>query len=334
MKKLKIGFTYDAKADYKLMPGDSADKFAEFDSEETISQIHAALESSGHRVQRIGNVTALLEKISCGERWDIVFNIAEGICGRNRESQVPAILEMLGIPYTGSDALTMGITLDKVVAKIIAAHYGILTPKFIEIKKKNDLIAGNFHLKFPLIVKPSEEGTSKGLSEDSIVFDFAHLKKRAAWVIEKYRQPALVEEFITGSEFTVAVIENDPPSVLPPVQITINGKKNLGYEFYTHKRVETNEVAYECPAAIPDKLNKKLCRIALDSFKALGIKDLCRIDIRVSEKGMPYFLECNTLPNLGEIDVFPLVAKAMGSSYNKILVKILSAALKRYGITK
>jgi len=334
MKKLKVGFTYDAKADYKLMSGDSADKFAEFDSEETISQIQTALESSGHRIERIGNVKSLLKKISRGERWDIVFNIAEGICGRNRESQVPVVLEMFGIPYTGSDALTMGITLDKAVAKMIVAHHSISTPRFIEIANKNDLIAGNFRLKFPLIVKPSEEGTSKGMSEDSIVFDSAHLKKRVIWIIEKYRQPALVEEFITGSEFTVAVIENDPPVVLPPVQIAINGEKNLGYEFYTHKRVETNEVTYLCPAEIPDKLNKKLCRLAMDSFKALGIIDLCRIDIRVSENGVPYFLECNPLPNLGKIDVFPLVAKAVGSSYNKILVRILNGALKRYGITK
>lgn len=329
MKKLKIGFTYDAKADYKLQTGDSPDKYAEFDSEETLSQIEGALKSSGHKIERIGNVKSLLQKISQGKKWDLVFNIAEGLKGRNRESQVPVILELFGIPYSGSDALTMGLTLDKAIAKIIVSHHGVLTPKFLEIENVPINLDKNFKLKFPVIVKPSEEGTSKGLSSESICRSFGEVEKITQRLIKKYEQPALIEEFIRGCEFTVAVIENNPPFVLPPVQIAINEKTFLGDNFYTHERVENDDVKYICPAKIPKKLEKKLRILAMKSYKALGIKDFGRIDIRVDEKGTPYFLECNPLPNLGLIDVFPLVAKAVGITYDKIIVQILSAALKR-----
>ncbi|HAX61241.1 MAG TPA: hypothetical protein DCX95_01590 [Elusimicrobia bacterium] len=331
MKKLKIGFTYDAKADYKLLPGESPDKYAEFDSEETLSQIENALKSSGHNVERIGNASALLEKIAQGKRWDLVFNIAEGVKGRNRESQVPTILELFRLAYSGSDALTMGITLDKAVAKIMVSHAGVLTPEFLEIEKLSQLeeFEKNFKLKYPVIVKPSEEGTSKGISPESVCRNFDEVKKITERLIYKYNQPALIEEFITGSEFTVAVIENDPPFVLPPVQIAIKGNTDLGEDFYTHQRVENDDIKYICPAEIPHPLEEKLKNISLSSYKALGIKDFGRIDIRVDEKGTPYFLECNPLPNLGLIDVFPLVAKAIGITYDQIILRILQSALKR-----
>ncbi|MDD5686985.1 MAG: ATP-grasp domain-containing protein [Elusimicrobia bacterium] len=332
MKKLKIGFTYDAKADYNLLPTDSPDKYAEFDSEETISEIEKSLKSSGHEVERIGRISVLLEKIAQGKRWDIIFNIAEGIKGRNRESQVPTILELYDIPYSGSDALTMGLTLDKAVAKMIVSHYGVLTPKFLEIEKIEQLDEKEFHLKYPVIIKPSEEGTSKGISPESIARNFKDVVKRTKWLIEKYNQPALIEEFITGTEFTVAVIENNPPEVLPPVQITIKGKQYLGDDFYTHDRVINDDIRYVCPAEIPNKLNEKLKEVALNSYKALGIKDFGRIDFRVDENDTPYFLELNPLPNLGKIDVFPLIAKAIGITYEEIVCKVLSAALKRYRI--
>ena len=330
MKKLKIGFTYNAKADYKLKTGESKEKIAEFDSEETLSEIEYSLKTSGHVIERIGNVNSLLKKLTQGKRWDIVFNIAEGIKGRNRESQVPVILELFNIPYTGSDALTMGITLDKAVAKVIVSHYGILTPEFMKIEDVSQLSEKKFHLKYPVIIKPSEEGTSKGIDTKSIAHDFEHVKKRTKWLVEKYKQPALIEEFIIGSEFTVAVIENDPPLVLPPVQITINNKTFLGENFYKHSCVFDDSIKYVCPAEIPESLDKKLREISLNSYKAIGIKDLGRFDFRVDKRNNPYFLECNPLPNLGLIDVFPLVAKATDITYEEIICKILNSAIKRY----
>ncbi|OGS45726.1 MAG: hypothetical protein A2539_07780 [Elusimicrobia bacterium RIFOXYD2_FULL_34_15] len=332
MKKLKIGFTYDAKADYKLKPGESPDKIAEFDSEETLSEIEYSLKTSGHIIERIGNVHSLLKKVAQGKRWDLVFNIAEGIKGRNRESQVPAILELFDIPYSGSDALTMGATLDKAVAKIIVSNSGILTPKFLEIEDLSQLNKKKFHLKYPVIVKPSEEGTSKGIAQESIAHDFEHVRKRTKWLIEKYKQPALIEEFIIGSEFTVAVIENDPPLVLPPVQIAINNKTFLGENFYKHSCVFDDSIKYICPAEIPKSLDKKLRETSYNSYKALGIRDLGRFDFRVDKDNNPYFLECNPLPNLGLIDVFPLVSKAIGITYEEVICKILNSAIKRYGL--
>ena len=336
MKKLKIGFTYDAKADYKLLPGDLPDKYAEFDFEETLSEIENVLKSSGHNVERIGNASALLQKIAQGKRWDLVFNIAEGLRGRNRESQVPTILELFGIPYSGSDALTMGITLDKAVAKIMVSHAGVLTPEFLEIEKLPQLAENekNFKLKYPVLVKPSEEGTSKGISPESACRNFDEVEKITQHIIYEYNQPAIIEEFIAGSEFTVAVIENDPPFVLPPVQIAIKGNTDLGEDFYTHQRVENDDVKYICPAEISRILEKKLKNLALSSYKALGIKDFGRIDIRVDEKGTPYFLECNPLPNLGTIDVFLPIAKAVGLTYDQLILRILHSALERNNLIR
>ncbi len=330
MKKLNIGFTYDAKADYPLGPGDPPDKYAEFDTDATLSEIESALLTSGHEIVRIGKADNLLKRLLSGERWDMVFNIAEGLKGRNRESQVPIILEMFNIPYTGSDGLTMGITLDKAVAKMVCQNHGVTTPRFMEVSDISEL--ERFNLKFPSIVKPSEEGTSKGLSKDSKVNDVESLKARTEYIIKKYNQPALVEEFISGKEFTVAVIGNSSPEALPPVQISINGKLELGDDFYFHARVEDPSIKYYCPAKVSDEMNQKLKDIAIRAYRALGCRDFGRIDIRTDRNDEPYFLECNPLPNLGKIDVFPLIAEAMGLTYENMIVKILNCAIERYGL--
>jgi D-alanine-D-alanine ligase len=329
-KVLRVGFTYDAKSDYKLGPGDSKDKYAEFDSDKTINEIYVALKSGGHEVIKIGHIKNLLTRLNNGERWDIVFNIAEGVCGRNRESQVPSILEVFDIPYMGSDALTMGLTLDKALAKTVLKYNNLSTPDFIEVSGISDL--KKFNLKYPVIVKPSEEGTSKGIEQDAIAHDFKHVKERACWILENYKQPALVEEFIIGQEFTVALIGNDPPEALPPVQISIKGNTDLGEDFYTHERVENDDIRYICKEISDKKLEKSIISLAINAYKVLGCKDVGRMDIRVDKSLKPYFLECNPLPNLGEIDVFPILAKACNMTYNEIILKILNFARKRYNI--
>lgn len=329
-KALTVGFTYDAKADYVLGPGDHPDKYAEFDSEQTLTEIAGAISSGGHHVVRIGHVKNLLPRLQAGERWDIVFNIAEGVKGRNRESQVPLLLELFDIPYTGSDALTMGICQDKTVAKTIVRQHGLATPDFREVTSIDDL--ANFDLPFPVFVKPGREGTSKGISGESVVRDIETLRQRTRLLLDAYRQPALVERFISGQEFTVAVVGNEPARVLPPVQVMIKGATDLGDEVYTHERVENDDIRYLCPARASKELDERLRSLALGAYKALGCRDLGRIDIRVDAEGTPYFLECNPLPNLGLIDVFPLVAKVTGVTYNEMILKILAAAGARYGI--
>lgn len=330
MKKLRIGFTYDAKADYELKPGDAPDRYAEFDSEATLSEISGALGSGGHEVVRVGHAMNLLKRIAAGDRWDIVFNIAEGLSGRNRESQVPAILEMFGIPYTGSDALSMGVCMDKAVAKELVDYHGLPTPRFIEAHKPADV--NGVKLKFPVIVKPSEEGTSKGVTNDSVAHDKKAAAERVKYVLDEYRQPAIVEEFVMGQEFTVGVIGNEKPEALPPLQVIIKGEAELGDEIYTQARVVNDEIDYVCPSPAPRALQERMKKAAVDAYRVLGCRDLARIDYRVDKSGTPYFIECNPLPHLGLVDAFPMYAKATGRTYEQIILEILNHALKRYGM--
>lgn len=323
-----VGLTYDLKTEYEFKEGDPPDANAEFDHPSTIDVIAKAIESQGYKTKKIGNVTSLLGKID-SLHVDIVFNISEGLTGRNRESQVPILLEMMGIPFVGADALTLGLTLDKVIAKKIFIAEGIPTPKFFEVKNEAELVNAD-HCKFPLIVKPRFEGSSKGLSESSRVENMEELQKQVAYIINTYKQPALIEEFISGQEFTVAIVGNDPPEAMPVVQIKIDGKLHLKDKFYTFARITSDRLEYICPARINHDLKEKLCSLALKTYNAVECRDFGRVDFRVDNEGKPYVLEINPLPSLSTEDVFKLVAENVGISYEKIIGKILKSALIRY----
>lgn len=325
-----VGLTYDLKTDYEFKAGDPPDANAEFDHPLTIGVIAKAIESQGFKTKKIGNVSCLLEKID-NLGVDIVFNISEGISGRNRESQVPILLEMANVPFVGSDALTLGLTLDKIMAKKVFVGEKIPTPKFFEVKTIDALLDTD-HLEFPLIVKPRFEGSSKGLSESSRVENHEELRKQAEYIINTYKQPALVEEFISGQEFTVAIIGNDPPEVMPTVQIKIDGRLQLNDRFYTFARITSNRLEYICPARITQDLNKKISDIALRAYNAVECRDFGRVDFRVDNDGTPYVLEINPLPSLSTADVFPVVGKQAGLTYEKIIGKILDSAIKRYNL--
>jgi D-alanine-D-alanine ligase len=325
-----VGLTYDLKTDYEFKEGDPPDANAEFDHPLTIDVIASAIQNCGFTVKKIGNAANLLEKINNLD-VDIVFNISEGVSGRNRESQVPILLEMAGVPFVGSDGLTSGLTLDKVMAKKIFIAENIPTPKFFEIKSTNTLINSD-HLKFPLIVKPRFEGSSKGLSDDSRVENIDGLKERADYIITTYKQPALIEEFISGQEFTAAIIGNDNPEVMPLVQIKIDGRLKLNDKFYTFARITSDRLEYICPAHISSELNKKIRDIALKVYDAVECLDFGRVDFRVDKDDRPYVLEINPLPSLSTEDIFPVVAKEIGITYDEIIGKILNSALKRYGL--
>jgi len=329
---MKVGLTYDLKTDYFLKKGDPPDANAEFDHPDTIKYIANAFESQGFLVQMIGNVSSLLENLD-KLNVDIVFNMSEGLIGRNRESQVPILLEMAGVPFVGADALSLGISLDKIMAKKIFMAEGIPTPRFMEVKTAEGL-AQLDHLKFPLFVKPRFEGSSKGLTETSRVENKAELKAQVERIISVYKQPALIEEFIRGEEFTVAMIGNDPPEVLPIVQIKIDGELNLKDKFYTFGHIKDDKLEYVCPAPISESLKKKLTDLALKTFKAIECRDFGRVDFRVDEKGNPYVLEINPLPSLSTEDVYSVISKVFGITYEKMLGKILFAALKRNNLLK
>jgi len=325
-----VGLTYDLKTDYQFKEGDPEDANAEFDHPSTIDVIADAIESNGFKVERIGNAGNLLDKLP-SLKVDIVFNISEGLTGRNRESQVPILLEMAGIPFVGADALTLGVTLDKVMAKKIFIAEKIPTPRFFEVSSASELANTNHH-KFPLIVKPRFEGSSKGLSENSRVESREELVKQVEYIVSTYKQPALVEEFISGQEFTVALVGNDPVEVLPIVQIKIDGKLKLNDKFYTFARITSDRLEYICPAKIPQDLKKKIDELALRTYKSVDCCDFGRVDFRVDSDGKPYVLEINPLPSLSTEDVFKLVAEKIGITYEQIIGRILESALKRHNL--
>ena len=325
----RVGLTYNVKSEFPLRPGDPPDANAEFDHDDTIGVIEDAIRAGGHQVVRIGNVRHLLEQLDRVKSLDIVFNIAEGYEGRNRESQVPIILEMVRTPFVGGDGLSLGLTLDKILTKKLLIAEGVPTPRFVELTDPED--AWQVDLSYPLIVKPRYEGSSKGVRRTSLVANATELARQARWVIETYHQPALVEAFIEGQEFTVALIGNDPPEVQPVSQIQLDGKLDLGRLFYTFDHIRAG-ADYVCPAPIDAPLRAQLASVALKTYQAVECRDFGRVDIRVDGAGRPYVLEINPLPSLSTEEVFMCVAKARGLTYEAIINEILDAALIRYGM--
>lgn len=329
--KLRVGITYNLKKDFSPTGNQPIDSFEEFDAEETIDAIQKVLEGDGHEVIRLGGGVQLVDRLR-KEPIDIVFNIAEGLRGRNREAHIPALLEFLNIPYTGSDPLTLSATLDKSMAKKIVIGEGIPTPRFRKIERIEEL--EGTELRFPLFVKLCYEGSSKGIRLDSKVLDARSLEEKVRGLIKNYGSPVLVEEFVGGPEFTVGVLGNEDPVVLGVMQIEIKGmpQKEAIYSLEV-KREWEERVRYHCPAPVDDPLLKKIEEVALRAYRALDCRDVSRVDIRVGEDGTPYFLEINPLPGLSPVyGDLPIMAKKMGWDYSRLVKTIFHYALKRYGL--
>ena len=324
-----IGITYDLKSDWQGAHNDPIDAAAELDGNKTIECLKAALESAGHKIILIGGARQLIDRLTGNDfKVDIIFNISEGFKGRNRESQVPAILDLYNIPFVGADALTLGVTLDKVVAKKCFIADGIPTARYFKAGLEDDLFELNT-IGFPLFVKTLHEGTSKGITQSSRVENFQQLKVQVERICCDYNQPALVEEFIKGTEFTVAVIGNNPPKPMPVVQYAIAGSTDLGNEFYSYRHVAEKLVEHICPAPIDEKLALRLQELAVRAYKSVDCRDFGRVDFRVDEAGNPYVLEINPLPNLNPDDVFVLFGRVLKMSYHQIINKIMDEALMR-----
>src|SRR5262245_52246962 len=328
---VRVGLTFDLKSDYVFRQGEPPDANAEFDHEDTIGVIEEAIQAGGHEVVRLGNARALFARCEELTRLDIVFNLAEGYIGRNRESEVPVILEMLGVPYVGSDGLTMALTLDKRVAKKLLAAEGIPTPRFAELQSPEE--ASTVQLTYPLIAKLRHEGSSKGLTTASLVDNADELARQGDWLARTYRRPALIAEFIVGREFTVGIIGHDPPEVQPVVQVEIDGELELGRLFYTFEHIRSG-AEYVCPAPIEQSLQQRLEALALQTYAAVECRDFGRVDFRVDTKGTAYVLELNPLPSLSTEDVFGHLARVRGISFEAIVNEILDAALQRHRIAR
>jgi D-alanine-D-alanine ligase len=273
---------------------------------------------------------------------DIVFNFAEGLNGFNRESQIPAILEMLQIPYTGSDALTLGICLDKSRAKEILTYHKIPNANFLVVNRIEDI--ENFSSDYPLIIKPISEGSSKGIFSSSLVKNKLELEDEVRRIIFSYNQPALIEEFLPGREFTVAVLGNDDETeILPIIEIRYEDFPEDVIPMYSYEAkwiLDTKENTFdvfECPAKLNAELENKLRQTALKTYNVLRCKDWSRIDVRLDKNGVPNIIEINPLPGImpdpNENSSFPKAARAAGMSYNKMIQKVLYSAAKRYKLT-
>jgi D-alanine-D-alanine ligase len=329
---MKIGITYDLKADLPASADFPDDFQEEFDSPVTIDAIAAVLEGLGHEVERLGDGREMLERL-LHHPPDFVFNIAEGHgIGRSREARVPAVLEMLGIPYTGSDPLALAVTLDKDCAKrLVESTRRVNVPRWAVWAPDEplDKFAIPSYLPWTTIVKPAWEGSSKGIRGRCVVDTPEELIEAIENHRRAYRQPILVEEYIEGDELTVGIVGNSPPQIIGVMRVLPTQKEERFIYSLEVKRDYRQRVRYECPAQLPPGRLQAVEKAALDVYETLGCRDVARIDFRLKE-GTPYFLEVNPLPGLNpESSDLVILARLAGWSYEQLIESIWQAAVKR-----
>ncbi len=315
------------------------DTYAEWDSMETIGAIKDAFVSAGHSVELVEADENAYEKLRL-LKPEFVFNVAEGFNGASRESQIPSMLEMLGIRYTGSDSITIGICHDKSRSKEILSYYNVPNSRFFITDKE---VSGNKNLTFPKFVKPLHEGSSKGIYDSSLAKNINELNNEIQRIKESYNQPALVEDYIPGKEFTVAMLGNgDDVKVLPIVEINLDSvpegfNKIYSYEVKWFFDTRENQLdIFKCPAEIDEKIYRNIEQVCKDTFRVLRIRDWARIDIRLDENNVPNIIEINPLPgilpNPEDNSCFPKAARHAGMDYNAMLNAVLNEAVKRYSM--
>lgn len=324
---MKIGIAYNLREEKEEGRDRPVDIDEEFDSPATIEAIAAVLTGAGHQVRKLGFGRAFLDAL-LADPPDLVFNIAEGIAGRNRESQIPALLEMLSIPYTGSDPLTLGLTLDKDLAKRTVSSHGLATPRHLVLDSPS--LPSLDGLAFPLMVKPAYEGSSKGIRLKSKVGNTAELEAQVRWLFDTYGVPVMVEEFLDGPEFTVGVIGNGSPRVLGVMMIR---HRTLPPEDFLYslevKRDWENQVEYLSPPPVEEETLAALTDLALGVYECLGCRDVARVDLRL-RGGRPFFLEVNPLPGLSpDYGDLVIMARKMGWTYDQLVLDILRHARER-----
>jgi D-alanine-D-alanine ligase len=326
---MRIALVYDLRDDYRAL-GFSEEEVAEFDTVETIDALAQALEALGCEVARVGRGQALAARLVAGDHYDLVFSIAEGVKRRSREAQVPALCELFDQPYLFSDPLTMAACLDKAVAKRLVGA-GVPTPNFAVAERSAEEVAdwGDF----PAFVKPLAEGTGKGCEAASLVATPAELQDAVARVIERYRQPALIEHFLPGREFTVGIVGNgNDAQVLGVCEILL--KANAEANVYSlHNKELCAELVTYAPAS--DGEARLAGSRALEAYRALECRDAGRIDFRSDAKGQPHFLEANPLAGLNPWHSdLPILAAQNGIDFVTLIGMVLDAGLARYGLSR
>jgi D-alanine-D-alanine ligase len=311
---LSIGLCYDLKDDY-LREGFSPEDVLEFDSEETVAGLEAAMAGLGHSTERIGRGRELARRFVEGERWKLLFNICEGVWGRSREAQVPALCELFDQPYTFADPLTCAITLDKAVAKRIVRDHGLATAPFSVVSSPDEAVS--VQLPAPFFLKPVAEGSSKGVTGRSL---------------GQFRQPVLVEAFLPGREVTVGIVGHDSTArVFGVMEVSFTDRAETLAYTALNKEEYQDRVAYRLVSGEP--LAEQAHDVALAVFRALGCRDAARVDLRCDATGRLNFLEVNPLPGINHVrSDLPIMARLGGTSYQELIGSIIDSARSRYGL--
>jgi D-alanine-D-alanine ligase len=331
---MRIGITCTLKDAANDRSGAPDDAQEEFDSPETIAALAEVLRGRGHEVEVLGDGPPLLDRLR-HHPPDFVFNLAEGRgTSRSREAWVPAVLEMLGIPYSGSDPLTLAVTLDKPVAKTLVAAAGVATPAGLTAVQPGDAAAlsGPDWAGKKIILKPAWEGSSKGIRAKCLTQAGPEARDLVAELLEQYRQPVLVEEFIAGEEVTVGLVGNAPPRLVGQLHVVPQrAEPDFVYSLEV-KRDYERRVRYQSPPDLPDDVRQRTGAAALAVFAALGCRDVARVDFRIRD-GVPYFLEVNPLPGINPVTSdLVILARLNGWSYEQLIGTVVDAALARYGL--
>jgi len=323
---MKIGLTYDLRSWY-LDRGYSMEDTAEFDKQDTIDAIDESLQKMGFETDTIGNCFQLIDALAAGSKWDLVFNIAEGLYGDGRESVVPAILDQYRIPYVFSGPVILGISLNKYLTRLIVSAAGVPVSPGMLISNKEDI--AKCRLEYPLFIKPVSEGTGKGITEKNLIKSPAELKEMAEYILTRYNQPAIVEEYLPGREFTVGVIGSGEDTVAIG-GMEIECRNNYPYS------VEYKENYKEYCKYIPmaQELSEECKTVALNAWKALGGVDAGRVDVKADRSGKMYLLEVNPLAGLHPVHSdLPILSGMIGIDFQQLMEMIMKSALKRHNLT-
>ena len=322
---MTIGLTYDLRSDYR-QEGYSEEETAEFDRESTIDAIEEALLQLGYQIDRIGHVRHLAGRLVGGDRWDMVFNICEGMYGIGREAQVPALLDAYRIPYTFSDALVLSLTLHKGMTKRVVRDGGIATPDFAIVENEKDIAF--VRLPYPLFVKPCAEGTGKGINALSKVNNPEELYKVCAELLLRYPSGLLVEEFLPGREFTVGILGSGSEAYPAGIMEILYKKEDTNNIYsYQTKSDYLKAVEYKVPE---EEISEKCIDLALRTWRLLGCRDGGRVDIRADRSGIPNFIEVNPLAGLDKVHSdLPILAYLHGYDFERIINEIMLSARKR-----
>ena len=322
---MNIGLTYDLRDEYLEM-GFSEDETAEFDREGTIYSIETTLSELGYQTDRIGHIKNLVSRLNQGDRWDLVFNIAEGMYGAGREAQVPALLDAYRIPYVFSGPLVLALTLDKALTKIIVKDAGVATPDHAVVHHRADI--QKVKLPYPLFVKPLAEGTGKGIDPESVISNPVELEKKCGELLDRYQQPVLVETFLNGREFTAGIVgTGEEARCIGVIEIILKENAEKGVYSYVNKEECEERIIY----SLTDQDAVDACsELALRAWKCLRAEDGGRVDIRFDHQGLPHFLEINPLAGMHpEHSDLPILAGLYGIHYRELMRMIMDSALRK-----